>query len=260
MLSVARQKASRLLIKVAEHIGPPGRRGIWGQIPELEPRDHALLERVRHLTMTGQVAQWEFIRAVRYVEGGAVPGDIVECGVWRGGYLALAGMLRDELGFDREIWGYDTFAGMTEPAAVDRKFHNQMSAAIPHAEMDRGDHNAWCYASLQDVIANFSGVAKGRLRTVKGPVEETLAVASNLPDRIAILRLDTDWYESTKAELEILYPRLSPGGVLIIDDYGEWEGARKAVDEYFAGEPVWLQRVNQTVRMMIKPGSHAARY
>ena len=73
------------------------------------------------------------------------------------------------------------------------------------------------------------------------------------PERIALLRLDTDFYESTKAEMEILYPRLSRGGVLIVDDYGEWAGARKAVDEYFAGQPVWLHYVTHTVRLMIKP-------
>ena len=63
---------------------------------------------------------------------------------------------------------------------------------------------------------------------------ETLNIPSNLPESISVLRLDTDWYESTRKELQILYPRLGVGGVLIIDDYGYWDGCRKAVHEYFA--------------------------
>jgi len=253
VFTVARHKASRLLIKFSEKVGPAGRRGLRARIPELDPRDEAMMAKVRTLSMTDPVAQWEFIRAMRFIEAKGIPGDIVECGVWRGGNLALAGMVRDELGSDRRIWAYDTFAGMTEPGEVDKKALSDADTKTVFDSFDRGDHNEWCYASLDDVKRNFASLAGGELRTVKGPVEETLRDPANLPEQIAILRLDTDWYDSTKAEMEILYPRLSSGGVLIIDDYGEWEGARKAVDEYFAGQPVWLQRVTHTVRMMIKP-------
>ena len=229
------------------------RKGLRGDIPELTPADEALLGRIRGLSMSEPVAQWEFIRAVRHIEARGIPGDIVECGVWRGGHLALAGMLRNELGFDRRIWAFDTFAGMTEPTEHDRKSVNEVDVDAKFADLDRGGHNDWCYASIEDVRHNFAALAgqDAELRTIKGPVQETLLDPANLPDKIAILRLDTDFYDSTKAEMEILFPRLSPGGVLIIDDYGEWAGARKAVDEYFAGKPVWLQRVTHTVRMMI---------
>ena len=77
-----------------------------------------------------------------------------------------------------------------------------------------------------------TGYPPERIHFVRGPVEETLPAGA--PDEIALLRLDTDWYESTRHELEHLYPRLAAGGVLLVDDYGHWEGARKAVDEYFA--------------------------
>jgi O-methyltransferase len=88
---------------------------------------------------------------------------------------------------------------------------------------------------------------------IKGDVAQTLRDAQALPERISVLRLDTDWYESTRLELEILYPRLQPGGVLIADDYGYWGGARKAIDEYFAAHPKpFFQYVDHTARMGIK--------
>jgi hypothetical protein len=88
---------------------------------------------------------------------------------------------------------------------------------------------------------------------VKGPVEST--IPATIPDQLAILRLDTDWYESTKHELDHLYPRLVSGGILIIDDYGHWQGARQAVDEYFARQNLkpLLSRIDYTCRIMIKP-------
>ena len=228
--------------------------GLQGLIPELGPDEHSLLEAARGLSMTSPIAQWELIQAIRHIEHHGIPGDLVECGVWRGGNLVIAGLLRDRLGFDRQIWAYDTFAGMTAPTEADFKPGEELDVEKKFADLDRGDRNEWCYASEEDVLHNFeSRVGNRKLHTIKGPVEETLKKPENLPETIAILRLDTDFYESTKAELEILYPRLSKGGVLIVDDYGEWAGARKAVDEYFSGQGTWLHYVTHTVRLMIKP-------
>jgi hypothetical protein len=228
--------------------------GLHGLIPELGREDEALLEAAKGLSMTAPVAQWEFIQAIRHIEGSQIPGDIVECGVWRGGNLIIAGLMRRRLGFNRQIWAFDTFAGMTRPTAADFKPAEDLDVEKKFASLNHDEHNEWCLASEDEVLRNFEGrVGNRELRTVKGPVEETLARPENLPERIAILRLDTDFYESTKAELDLLYPRLSKGGVLIVDDYGEWAGARKAVDEYFAGQPVWLHYVTHTVRLMIKP-------
>jgi hypothetical protein len=228
--------------------------GLQGLIPELGPEDRELLAAARGLSMTSPIARWEFIQAVRYIEASGVPGDIVECGVWRGGHLVIAGLMKQQLGFDRQIWAFDTFAGMTAPSEADFKPGDDLDVRKKYTSLNRDDRNEWCLASEEEVLDNFAARVGNRdLRTIKGPVEETLAKPENLPDRIAILRLDTDFYESTKAELNILYPRLSPGGVMIIDDYGEWAGARKAVDEYFAGQAVWLHYVTQSVRLMIKP-------
>lgn len=228
--------------------------GLQAMIPELGAEDEELLAAAKGLSMTSPIAQWELIQAIRHVEHHAIPGDLVECGVWRGGNLVIAGLMRNRLGFDRRIWAYDTFAGMTAPTPADFKPADDLDVERKFASLDRGTRNDWCYASEEDVRSNFEArVGNAQLRTVKGPVEETLRGAANVPDRIAILRLDTDFYESTRAELEVLYPRLSSGGVLIVDDYGEWAGARKAVDEYFAGQGVWLHYVTHTVRLMIKP-------
>lgn len=228
--------------------------GLRGTIPELDSEAEDILNAAKGLSMTAVVAQWEFIQAIRYIEANAIAGDIVECGVWRGGNLVIAGLLRKRLGFDRRIWAFDTFAGMTAPTEADFKPGQDLDVARKFDSLNRDEHNEWCLASEDEVVRNFrERVGSSELRTVKGPVEETLAKSENVPGRIAILRLDTDFYESTKAELEVLYPRLAHGGVLIVDDYGEWAGARRAVDEYFAGQPAWLHYVTHTVRLMIKP-------
>lgn len=229
--------------------------GLQAQIPELGPEDEKLLGAAKGLSMTSPIAQWELIQAIRYIENRGIPGDIVECGVWRGGNLVIAGLIKKQLGFARQIWAFDTFAGMTAPTEVDSKPADEtLDVQKKFDSLERGGRNDWCYASEEDVLQNFRDrVGDQQLRTVKGPVEQTLLDLRNLPDRIALLRLDTDFYESTKAELEILYPRLSSGGVLIIDDYGEWAGARKATDEFFAGQGIWLHYVTHTVRLMVKP-------
>jgi hypothetical protein len=121
---------------------------------------------------------------------------------------------------------------------------------------DEAGASLWCNASIEDVQANMarSSYPSQRIHLVKGPVESTIPGVA--PDDIALLRLDTDWYESTRHELEHLFPRLVPGGVLIIDDYGHWQGARQAVDEYLAKSdvPILLNRVDYTGRIAVIPG------
>lgn len=247
-----RDYVARRLVALGNKLST-GEKGLAARIPEIGEDELALIGAANGLSMTDPVAQWEFIRAIRHVEAEGIAGDIVECGVWRGGNLVIAGRMRAALGFDRTIWAYDTFAGMTAPTDHDFKPVKELDVREKFAELDRGDHNEWCMASLEEVQANFAARGGGgALKTVKGPVQETLLDPANLPERIAVLRLDTDFYDSTKIEMEVLYPRLASGGVLIVDDYGEWAGARRAVDEYFAGRHVWLHYVTHTVRLMVK--------
>jgi O-methyltransferase len=140
----------------------------------------------------------------------------------------------------RRVWLYDTFAGMTGPTDDDvSQWDGIYARQIWSANRD-GDHNKWCFSPLEEVKRNFlsTGYPGGQVNFIKGDVAQTLL--QHVPDKIAVLRLDTDWYESTKAEMDILYPRLSKGGVILIDDYSAWAGAKKAVDEYITANKVPL--------------------
>jgi O-methyltransferase len=210
-----------------------------------------LAQRCGPFTMTSYERQYALYSAVRHVYATRVPGAFVECGVWRGGSSILAALTFQRLSdSNREYFLYDTFAGMTEPTAADGADVHRRWAG----QQDEG-HNRWAYASRDEVAANLrdAGVDLDAVRLVEGPVEET--IPAHAPERIAILRLDTDWYESTKHELVHLYDRLEPGGVLLIDDYGHWQGARRAVDEYFDARPehIYLMRIDNTGRLVLKP-------
>ena len=218
------------------------------RFPDLAPETLDVYERVKPFTMTTPERVAALCDAVRYVDANAIPGAIVECGVYRGG-SAMAAALTCTSG--REIVLYDTFEGMSAPTADDARASDGRPAAAMLEGAGKGEL-IWCYSGIDEVAANMrsTGYPDGLVRLVKGKVEDT--IPGDMPDGIALLRLDTDWYESTKHELEHLYPRLAPGGVLIIDDYGYWAGARKAVDEYFGGS-LFLSRIDATGRIAVKP-------
>ena len=193
-------------------------------------------------------------QATRYIVGARVPGAIVECGVWRGGSSMLAAMTLARCGdTSRALWLYDTYEGMSEPSEHDRDWRGISATEL----LKRGENNketsVWCYSSLEEVSANMKRTSypSERTRFVKGKVEER--IPAEAPDQIALLRLDTDFYESTYHELQHLFPRLADGAVLIIDDYGHWEGARKATDQFLAEirRPLLLQRIDYTGRMAV---------
>lgn len=179
-----------------------------------------------------------------------IPGDIVECGVWKGGNIILARKVAP----DRICWLYDTFSGMTEPKDVDVTKSGRSAMQSYAAKLKDG--RQWNGVSLDDVKKNFEETGTlddSKLIFVVGPVEQTLLKPENLPARISVLRLDTDWHASTKIELEVLYPRLSPGGILIVDDYGHWRGARLAVDDYFGDPAPEIKRIDYTAISLVKP-------
>lgn len=194
----------------------------------------SVLREIEPYTMVDTDRSLALYTAVKYVTRAGIPGDFVECGVWKGGQaMLMARTLLAQGANPRTIWLYDTFTGMSEPTSVDVFAYPEDPAPIKWENLKKEDHVDWCYASEEEVRKNVlsTGYPKEKFEFVKGKVEDT--VPNKIPDTIAVLRLDTDWYESTKHELEHLFPRLAVGGVLIIDDYGSWEGARKAVDEYF---------------------------
>jgi len=203
---------------------------------EATPEEVELISSMRPYTMTSAERIWSLLHAVRYVVDEGVAGDFVECGVWRGGsVMAMAHQLARMGVTDRRIWLYDTFAGMTDPTEQDVEAVTGTSAAQMLASTEVADgNNVWCVAGRSDVEANVARTPYpyGNFTFVEGDVAVTLHESA--PESIALLRLDTDWYESTRLGLEVLYPRLAVGGVCILDDYGHWQGARKAVDDYFA--------------------------
>ncbi len=213
------------------------------------------IARVQPYTMTSPERLNALCSAVQYICANRIAGDIVECGVWRGGsMMAVSHILRAAGDIERTLWMFDTFEGMSSPTEHDRDNTGNSADQLLQSERKTSDSVIWCCASLEEVQRNMkqSGYPYERIRFVPGKVEETLR--KELPDSIALLRLDTDWYESTRTEMELLFPRLVKGGVLIIDDYGHWEGARKAIDEYIAAHNVTLllNRIDYTGRIGVK--------
>jgi len=224
---------------------------------EHEPDFAPIMELARPYTMTSVERMFAMHQAVRYLEEARIEGTIVECGVWRGGSIMVAiatlNLLKSR---DREIFLFDTFEGLPKPDPIldvdiwDNKGHDGwiLEARSPES-------SNWAYASLNDVRSNVLGLGypEKLIHFVKGMVERTIPGQS--PDKIALLRLDTDWHSSTKHVLENLFAALVPGGVLIMDDYGHFMGARKAADDYFneRGIRMLLNRTDYSGRMGIKP-------
>ncbi|MFE1477905.1 TylF/MycF/NovP-related O-methyltransferase [Streptomyces cyaneofuscatus] len=216
-----------------------------------EARD--IIRAVKPYSMTSPERLNAFILATRYIARHNVPGDIVECGVWRGGSMQACARTLLSVGEDeRELYLFDTYEGMTPPTAEDLRRDGRPAQELLDAQGK--DRPIWAVASLEDVQAGFGHVPypKERVHYVQGRVEDT--VPAQAPEQIAILRLDTDWYASTKHELEHLYSRLVSGGVLLIDDYGYWQGSRQAVDEFLdkTGERLLLLRMDEG-RIAVKP-------
>lgn len=188
-------------------------------------------------TCSPKARMFAIYNSIKYILDNNIEGDVVECGVWKGGSAMLMGMAMRETA--RMMWLYDTFSGMPEPGTFDTRIGDGTSEA-----------EGYKAASFEEVKANLDHIGYNWYIPVIGKVEETIPL--HIPERISFLRLDTDYYSSTKHELEHLYPRLQPGGVLMIDDYGSWQGARKAVDEFFGKRPMMFHIDKQSVAI-IKP-------
>ena len=223
---------------------------------DMEPIFSEIFAKVGDHTLTTPDCVHALYAATKHVVEQDIPGDFVECGVWQGGSAMTMALTLLHMGVtDRNIYLYDTYTGMVKPEEIDVR-QRDGSETISRWEMQqRDDHNEWCYAPIDQVKANLAstGYPEDRLIFVKGVVEETIPGVA--PDRIALLRLDTDWYRSTRHELDHLYPRLTTGGFLIIDDYGAYAGARQATAEYFAekGNRPYLNRIDTAARIAVKP-------
>lgn len=192
-------------------------------------------DRVQPFTMTSRERGYALWCAVNSIVDNDIPGSIVECGVWKGGSAMLIALTLKQRGTARDLILFDTFSGMTEAGPDDVDIHGEHADALMAGS--KGEDIAELVraaASLENVRAAIesTGYEMRCVRFVEGDVRETLKWTQTL--RIALLRLDTDFYDSTLAELQVLYPRLTRGGIMIVDDYGHRQGAQKAFEDYFA--------------------------
>ncbi len=225
-------------------------------IAELSNKDKELINLISKYTMTTKIRIYNLLQALKYIKQKSIKGDFVECGVWKGGNLILfQKFIEQELKEEnRNIFAFDTFEGMSEPDENDVDLKTKISAKdLLRKEKNKKSH-LWGECSLESVKVNIleNTSTLKNIKFVKGKVEETLDNIDNLPQKISILRLDTDWYRSTKKELEVLYEKVSSGGIIIVDDYGHWSGAKSAVDEFFEGKFVWMHYVDYACRLIIK--------
>lgn len=253
--------AKRLLVTVTNRLGydiVPLAERVPQPAPVEFPADfdevtQEICRAVAPFTMTSPERLFSLCRSVEYVVRHDIPGDIAECGVWKGGSMMAVARTLARLGVTRKLFLFDTFEGMSAPTEADVSIEG-LSAANALATEDKTTSWNWAYSPLDEVRKNLSetGYDPQQVHFVQGKVEDT--IPAQAPPRLSILRLDTDWYESTYHELVHLYPRLSVGGVLIIDDYGHWQGARKAVDQYIAENnlKLLLNRIDYTGRIAVK--------
>ena len=239
----------------------------WKEEQELIRRTFAALNNddvksiMKPFTMVGPLHIDLALNAIQKLNDQNIDGAIVECGVWKGGVSMGMMMVNLRHNTEREFYLFDTFDGLPEPTddkngkhaqklfeAVQTKmadpnatvmFGESVDKMIETRHIEKGvgsEGLKWNYGA-ESVVRNnmnFAGYPPSKIHLVKGKVEDTLSVTSNLPDKIALLRLDTDWYESTRIEMEVLFERLQPGGLLAVDDFCHWDGSRIAVQEYFA--------------------------
>lgn len=254
MRDLFREALSRALTTGGREIHGVGQYGIGRH--DFGEEDRAAFEAVRGLTMTSPERVVALRDCVKYVVENHVAGAFVECGVWRGGSAMVAARTFMECGEQgRELYLYDTFEGMPAPGALDVRHDGTSALETYERSQGEGKESGWAYADIDDVRKNINstGYPEELLRMIKGKVEAT--IPETLPGRISILRLDTDFYSSTIHELEALYPLISPGGVLIVDDYGHWSGAKAAVDEFIErhGVALLLTRIDAVARMGVIP-------
>ena len=248
----------RILSKVFDQIGfEIHKKGTVREFPiDFDNASIEIIKSTKPFTLTSKERTFALIEAVKYVTNHQIPGDIVECGVWKGGSLMIiAKTLINLKNQEKEIFLFDTFEGMTKPKEFDIPSSGRFDALDIFEKLKTGDDSSnWSKADLNEVKNNLysTGYNKEKFHFIKGKVESTLPQFA--PEKISILRLDTDWYESTLYVLIHLFPKLVKGGVLIIDDYGYWKGSKKAVDEYFAKNTtkILLNRIDSTGRIAVK--------
>lgn len=248
---LARGLAARAGYKlVREDPGPPA-------LPlDADEATARIVQSVQPYTLTSPERIMGLAASIDYVERAGIPGPIVECGVWRGGSMMAAAMRLVQLGStERDLFMFDLFdvTQIPRPGEYDVDLSGKPYAdGYEEAIANPGIFASFPAEQVLDLVAG-TGYPRERLHAIVGPVEET--IPDHAPESIALCRLDTDFYASTAHEMKHLFPRIASGGILIIDDYGEFPGCRKAVDEYLLANdrPVLLNRLDRSGRLAIVP-------
>ena len=221
----------------------------WGNfIAELNEDRKKQIKYFQEITLASELNLWSIYQSLNHIKNKNIEGDIVECGVYNGNTLAFIGEINDELNLNKKIWGYDTFDGFVENSFTDNDIDLKTGKKVSYDSAD-------IFYSLEEVKKNIIKNNKKNFEKyilVPGDILETLNFKDNIPNKISFLRLDTDIYKTTKKQLEILYEKLVPGGVLHIDDYGICPGVKTAVDDFFSNQDIWLHRVDIACRYLIK--------
>ncbi len=221
---------------------------------DIEDEFYKIWEKVEKYTMISLERGYSIYKSIEYIKELGIRGDLAECGVWKGGACMLMAYALQKFGItDKNIYLYDTYKGMTEPEECDRiAWSGEKIYERWKKSSDTKGNFMWA-SSLEEVKSNMlsTGFPGKRMMFIEGDVRKTLD--KKRPDMLSLIRLDTDWYDSTKKELEVLYPVLEIKGVIIIDDYGHFTGAKRAVDEYFCGHnKILLNRIDYTGRTGVK--------
>lgn len=221
-------------------------------IVEATPEELEIINKTINIALASKLNLFSIIQSLKYIRDNDIKGDIVECGVFRGGSLALICFYSQKFNFNFDIYGYDTF----EDGFLLNEFSNfDKDPKTNKLYLNTLKSPKNFYYTKSDVLKVLKGFLieeKYIPKLIKGNIMQTLLEEKNLPKAISFLRLDTDLFKTTKIQLEILYPRLVKGGILHIDDYGHCPGVKKAVDDFFEGKNVWLHRVDYTCRYVIK--------
>lgn len=200
--------------------------------------DKEILNFVMPYTLLSKERIQNVLNCIDTLEKNKIQGDLIEIGVFKGGVIMAMALKCKQLKSDRKIYAFDTFSGMTTPSDFD--VNHQGSNAKDCIDQP----NVLCSSSLEDTKANIEKTEYTNIEYVVGDIVQT--DISKIPDAIALLRLDTDWYESTKFELTHFEPSVTQGGFIIIDDYGHWNGCRKAVDEFLEKKSQHIQKIDYT--------------
>jgi O-methyltransferase len=221
----------------------------------LKPAKLRRLREVYHYSMTGYARLASVHDLAMEVEGKGIPGAFVECGVWKGGSIGLMALVSKETGSNRKIVLFDSFEGLPEPTEEDGKIAKRYADGRSDGRLQTIDQCVGPLETVKELFFEKLRIDESLVDIRKGWFQETVPGSGPSLGPIALLRLDGDWYGSTKVCLEGLYGQVVQGGYVVLDDYGYWEGCRKATDEFMSeqGIKAELVRVDDSCHFFRKP-------